>query len=1567
VKLLKFAIFFCCHILVLSFLLFAASLHVNKAYSYCDASVWHNDPNSICSGTYPNCSRLQYNDCDSSITRPVSCTGGNCTVSGTSPTPTPGGTVWVYCGTQSCNLSQIKCTPDCQAGATCFPVTPCSGDGCCTDTNDCDDNDSCANCDPGNCVSYCENNNDCSTNKACVYRCVVPTTIPGATATPTPPINCGNGIFEPALDEECDNGSANSNVNPNTCRLNCKIPICGDGVVDNLNASINGGTINEECDDWANASITDNCSSQCKQTPVYSLACSTAVTDAYAYEGRNLNYAFNVESSASWLNPTHLFTPLMDMNDVIMKYSKDSTIPVTNFNAAYPTCTGYNCAPPRITTFLNGVNLNVGGEPGHEVTLGVNVQASIDGTNRICAYNGAWSPSAPNTNSTHSCLNICTKTVPILNPITVSCSNLTTSSATMGVNGTITVTGATISSSPNPVSSAAGLQYRVQLADDSYTAWTGFDTSSCTGNFATGAFTCTFDPDIAVASQIVELRYKPHVNVDAWNLENGPDGRDANSGTALNGEDTVCGVGGWQETYAPNDHPSTACTNTCTRTITIPTCGNGVTNVSEECDDGNSVNNDSCNNTCQNNPPYELSCTLGSIEQYAYDNAPYTYNYTAQSQVDSVGAFAPVMDLTTLRSKYGIDLSAPSSMFNSLDPGCTSYNCTYNQSVVLAGGSLNVGGTPNHSVVLGVNLWATIEGVDWQCEEDWWSLSGGVPNGNSTCTNSCRVIKPILNGYNVECSGLNPTASSINPGGAITIGMQPGTSILTGNTSIFNTQLKYRIAHSDGSYTPAVGWSDATGCTGNLNTNNFTCTFTPSGTIVGDTIEFDHRPHISVNAWSNVYGPDGRLANSGNPGSAAEFVCASTFGWNYGAPNDHPNTLCNNSCGYNVLVIGVGDPTPTPTVTPGGPTNTPTPTVTPTPTITPTATATPTTPPAATPTPTRTPTPTPTITPTPTTAATPTPTPTATPTPTTPPDVAVVYGYVSLDTPPDTACNVLPQNGGQFADPGLCYTRVIREAPGGGPPAGYDTGFGIDCFTEETAGNWYWWHNDPETDIISRHCQLDAGQLQIINTNNPTFPNWTECVSDLNQSNYPSLYNPNGDFVGGQITCTNGAANSILGGKNFRIYPKYIAYTCGGGYRRSGYPRKRNFPQNLNSYSAGVSLVTPWAGDPFPGGFLIGRTDNGVSERLKIDSSFDLAEVDESSAAPTSHSVTYTLNNTTGPYNFCYNEPTGPTPTPTPTPNPSSTPTPTPTITPTPSPTPIPVITPWWQAQGGNIYSNNGFSVTLPDLAPAEAYSVDKNTITSANSSAGLPMCGDGGVININTYGRYSVNFSLFANVGKAENTQNNICQDFTFDYFAEKLDIASATIQASPAVNNFSSILTAADDQGDYYLYYHPGDFALNVSNIGDWNITDRTIVVIGTPATPANLVITSPGLLPSGGMQLADDAFIAFIVNGNIIIDPSIGNDIVANPTDEATNIAGLYFSTDGSIIVQNTTDPITRPEKRFVGYGTFVGCNGVTLERDFDNNTNKTEIFRYNPNLPLTIPNILREAHVTWQEMN
>jgi cysteine-rich repeat protein len=62
---------------------------------------------------------------------------------------------------------------------------------------------------------------------------------------------CGNGIKDPG--EACDEGDANSDSLPDTCRTTCVLPWCGDGVVDQ----------GEGCDDQ-NAHQYDGCKSSCQ-------------------------------------------------------------------------------------------------------------------------------------------------------------------------------------------------------------------------------------------------------------------------------------------------------------------------------------------------------------------------------------------------------------------------------------------------------------------------------------------------------------------------------------------------------------------------------------------------------------------------------------------------------------------------------------------------------------------------------------------------------------------------------------------------------------------------------------------------------------------------------------------------------------------------------------------------------------------------------------------------------------------------------------------------------------------------------------------------------------------------------------------------------------------------------------------------------------------------------------------------------------------------------------------------------------------------------------------------------
>jgi hypothetical protein len=69
---------------------------------------------------------------------------------------------------------------------------------------------------------------------------------------PDIPLDCGDGVVD--ADEECDDGDANSDTDPDACRNNCIAPGCGDGVTDS----------EEECDDGAdNSSEADACRLDC--------------------------------------------------------------------------------------------------------------------------------------------------------------------------------------------------------------------------------------------------------------------------------------------------------------------------------------------------------------------------------------------------------------------------------------------------------------------------------------------------------------------------------------------------------------------------------------------------------------------------------------------------------------------------------------------------------------------------------------------------------------------------------------------------------------------------------------------------------------------------------------------------------------------------------------------------------------------------------------------------------------------------------------------------------------------------------------------------------------------------------------------------------------------------------------------------------------------------------------------------------------------------------------------------------------------------------------------------------
>ncbi len=134
-----------------------------------------------------------------------------------------------FCGDGQVNNSG---TEECDEGSSNSDTTP---DACredCTDPS-CGDGvtDTGEACDDGNNVSE----DGCRADCGAIER-------------------CGDGVLQRGLNEQCDNGAANSDTAPDACRTDCTNFSCGDGVTDPAG--------NEECDD-ANANDDDGCSNEC--------------------------------------------------------------------------------------------------------------------------------------------------------------------------------------------------------------------------------------------------------------------------------------------------------------------------------------------------------------------------------------------------------------------------------------------------------------------------------------------------------------------------------------------------------------------------------------------------------------------------------------------------------------------------------------------------------------------------------------------------------------------------------------------------------------------------------------------------------------------------------------------------------------------------------------------------------------------------------------------------------------------------------------------------------------------------------------------------------------------------------------------------------------------------------------------------------------------------------------------------------------------------------------------------------------------------------------------------------
>lgn len=260
----------------------------------------------------------------------------------------------------------------------------------------------------------------------------------------------------------------------------------------------------------------------------------------------------------------------------------------------------------------------------------------------------------------------------------------------------------------------------------------------------------------------------------------------------------------------------------------------------------------------------------------------------------------------------------------------------------------------------------------------------------------------------------------------------------------------------------------------------------------------------------------------------------------------------------------------------------------------------------------------------------------------------------------------------------------------------------------------------------------------------------------------------------------------------------------------------------------------------------------------------------------------------------------------------------------------------WVQTGGGDVYATGSITSHIPGgLIPRE-FNLD----------------GSGNTPGVITYGTSydfdsSSGFQGETFVSSRDWLANETYPSVDlYDMFYRKFNAPTATDNGLFA--DLSAVTKPASRATPYYIS------GANVITSGNWSVGDgeRVIFLIN-----GNLTIT--GNINITGVN--GTGFVAFIVNGDIRVDPSVGG-IFSSTTP---NIEGVYITNPTGTFFSGTSGV---GSERLVGNGMFIAGN-FSLERDLDSVSHNVdyaaELFTYNPTLLVTMPDEMRDAPVAWQE--
>lgn len=262
---------------------------------------------------------------------------------------------------------------------------------------------------------------------------------------------------------------------------------------------------------------------------------------------------------------------------------------------------------------------------------------------------------------------------------------------------------------------------------------------------------------------------------------------------------------------------------------------------------------------------------------------------------------------------------------------------------------------------------------------------------------------------------------------------------------------------------------------------------------------------------------------------------------------------------------------------------------------------------------------------------------------------------------------------------------------------------------------------------------------------------------------------------------------------------------------------------------------------------------------------------------------------------------------------------------------------PWFQAQGGDVYSANSILSAIGANANPKFFNLN----ATGNFTDGVVTYG-GSPTSFDFASGTGNGAALVSNDGWLVNDSKNASMNF-YNYFYSKL---GSPASASAGLNQAALTDPGTNSTTPYYL---TGD----VTTSGNWTVGNGE----------SEIFLINGNLNINGKINITGNGFVMFIVNGNITVADAVGsawNDPVS-PAD----VEGIYLA-NGSF---NTGYSTIAGARRLVGKGVFI-ADSFNFNRDLvtagHNDDTSAELFIFNPKLVLEMPDALNAFGVTWQEV-